>query len=585
MNLLRSNGRGGTACDPDPVPEAQGPEAVPGGPARWGAPTARVRLGVHVSRYRAVPWWFGPASSRNPPPIPHPHADGARFEMNTFRIATLLLAGLPAVAQAQTSQQCYQDSVPVSTTNWQEQMSVPQFDPALGTLVSVDITLSGTISGEAKAENLSPSPGMLDFMYQAEIELFDIGGTSLIVTTPQLNLQDNVTGYDGTTDFGGTSGVTHGNLSVSDSDGASAPADVPLADFIGLGTLTLDVDARGTSTVSGPGNVVSQFITNAEATLDVCYNYIAADPGPDGPDCTGIDRRRPGSLLLFPEFDNRQGMATLITITNVGGPEIDAHFVYIDGDNCQEFDRDVRLTPNDTITLITPFHNPNQERGFLYVYARDTETGEAIVHNHLIGQMMEFDGQAQGAYSYNAVAFKGIGEEGAPTDLDNDDVRDLDGAEYDEAPDQILIPRFIAQTEGNDSDLIFVGLSGGQAFSTTVDFLIYNDNEEVFSNEYTFECWDRVSLLEISNLFGQTFLSNTDNDPTEILGAAGREAGWIRIDGAIAQSSTTVIQDPAFYAVLVEYVNATQAVSDLPFELCLQDNGALLPRGLQGDVD
>ncbi len=504
--------------------------------------------------------------------------------MNTFRIATLLLAGLPAVAHAQ-SQQCYQDTVPLSTTNWQEQMSVPQFDPALGTLVSVDITLSGGIAGEAKAENTSPSPGALDFLYQAEIELFDVGGTSLIVTTPQLNILNNVQGFDGIIDFGGTSGVTHANLSANDSDSASAPADVPLVDFIGLGTVTLDCEARGMSLVTGPGNVVSQFLTNAEATLDVCYNYIPADPGPDGPDCVGIDRRRPGSLLLYPEFDNREGMATLVTITNVGGPEIDAHFVYIDAENCQEFDRNVRLTPNDTFTLLTPFHNPNMERGYLYVYARDPETGEAVVHNHLIGHLMEFDAIAQGAHSINAVSFKGIGEEGAPTDLDADDVRDLDGLEYDEAPDQILIPRFLGQTQGNQSDLIFVGLSGGQAFSTTVDFLIYNDNEEVFSNEYTFECWDRVSLLEISNLFGQGFLQSTDHDATEILGAPGRESGWIRLDGAIAQSSTTVIQDPAFYAVLVEYVNATQSAADLPFELCVQDNGALLPRGLQGDID
>jgi len=504
--------------------------------------------------------------------------------MNTIRIATILLAGLPAVAQAQ-SQQCHQDSIALSTTNWQEQVSIPQFDPALGTLLSVDVTLTGGIAGSASAENLSPSPGVLDFVYTAEIELFALGGSSLVVTTPLLALQDNVTGFDSVIDFGGTSGVTHGGLSVNDSDAASAPADVPLADFIGLGNLVLDVEASGLSTAAGPGNVVSQFLTSAEATVDVCYTYTPSDPGPDPNECTSLDRRRPGSLLLFTEFDNRPGKASLLTVTNVGGPAIDVEFMYIDGDNCQEFNRTVHLTPNDTLSLLTPFHNPNQERGYVYVFAKDPETGEAVVHNHLAGQMMNFDAETRGAYSVNAVAFKGIGEDGDLTDHDADDVRDLDGLEYDQAPDQILIPRFIAQSDNSKTDLVLVGLTGGQAFSTTVDFLIYNDNEEVFSNEYTFECWERVKLRDISNLFTQQFLSSTDNAALEILGAAGRESGWMRIDGAIAQSATTVVQDPAFYAVLIEYVNPQQAGADLPFEWCVQDNGALLPRGLLGDID
>jgi len=43
-----------------------------------------------------------------------------------------------------------------------------------------------------------------------------------------------------------------------------------------------------------------------------------------------------------------------------------------------------------------------------------------------------------------------------------------------------------------------------------------------------------------------------------------------------------VIQDPAFYAVLVERIG-TYGAADLPFELCSQNNGDLLPRSLLGD--
>ena len=126
-------------------------------------------------------------------------------------------------------------------------------------------------------------------------------------------------------------------------------------------------------------------------------------------------------------------------------------------------------------------------------------------------------------------------------------------------------------------------LSGGAAFTTTVDFLVYNDNEEEFSLEHSFTCWQRIPLLAISGVFAQSFLHNATNDaPNEILGAQGNEAGWMRLDGDVATSSAATIYDPAIYAVLIERV-ASFGVADLPFELCSQPNGDLLATGLFGD--
>ena len=48
------------------------------------------------------------------------------------------------------------------------------------------------------------------------------------------------------------------------------------------------------------------------------------------------------------------------------------------------------------------------------------------------------------------------------------------------------------------------------------------------------------------------------------------------MDGGFAQSSAAFITDPAFYAVLVERT-AGYSVAALPYELCTQDNGKLLP--------
>ncbi|MFT7671594.1 MAG: hypothetical protein ACI8X5_004315, partial [Planctomycetota bacterium] len=99
---------------------------------------------------------------------------------------------------------------------------------------------------------------------------------------------------------------------------------------------------------------------------------------------------------------------------------------------------------------------------------------------------------------------------------------------------------------------------------------------------HSFYCWEKTDLLDISNVFGVDFLlDGTSHNPLEPLGTAVIETGWMRIDGAEATSSNTTIADPAFYAVLIERVG-NRGGADLPFELCTQEGGVLLPRVLSG---
>jgi hypothetical protein len=297
--------------------------------------------------------------------------------------------------------------------------------------------------------------------------------------------------------------------------------------------------------------------------------------------------RNPGSLLLYPEFDNRQANLTLLTITNVAdsGDDVTVEFVYIgrydqqDNDvHCEEFNRNAVLTPNDTLTLITSVHNPQHEQGYVYAFAKD-DAGEPMAHNFLIGNLMTINGIEVFEYSMNPVSYEGLAG-----DLNGNGLRDMDGSEYEQSAQEILIPRFLGQGGPYASELIFIGLTGGAAFSTTVDFLIYNDNEEVFSSEYTFECWDRVALTDISGIFNNTFLQMfTNHAANEILGAPQRESGWMRMEGHHASSTSTTLADPAIYAVLLERVGAYGA-ADLPFENGQNGNGALLARSLDGSL-
>ena len=303
--------------------------------------------------------------------------------------------------------------------------------------------------------------------------------------------------------------------------------------------------------------------------------------------------RNAGSLLLYPEFDNRAGVVTVLTVTNVDAAEeaedIRVHFHYIgkydvDGEplDCEEFDRFELLTPKDTLTLITNAHNPEHERGYVYLYAVDADnTSIPITHNFLTGNVMTVDGLAAFEFSVNPVAYLGMTPQGTNTDLDLDELRDLDDLEYTASPRELLIPRFLGQGNAYNSELIMIALTGGTAFETTVDFLIFNDNEEIFSSEHTFKCWDRVPLLDISNIFANDFLANwTNDDPDELFGAPHIETGWIRMIGAFASSTATTIDDPSIYAVLIERIG-NRGAADLPFERGRRTNGALLEQGLQ----
>lgn len=317
-----------------------------------------------------------------------------------------------------------------------------------------------------------------------------------------------------------------------------------------------------------------------------------------------------GSLLVFPEFNNRYGVANALTVTNTnsdvsvigtsGGSSssgsnlilagtVDVEFVYVNKQNCEEFNRTERLTPNDTLTVLTRFHNPEQLEGYVYAFAKDPMQGNAIAFDWLIGSNLIIEGGlGQFQYSTNPFVYK-AGEglsDGDATDLDGDGLRDLNGAEYEESPDKILVPRFLGQdvSRAREGKLILINLSGGASFDALIDLIIYNDNEEPFSAQHDFNCWDKVDLLDISNAFKNSFLLDSTNHAyNEIMGAPYIKAGWFKMDGRVANSMAVSIQDPAFLAVYIESVGP-YAAADLPFTQGSQDNGDLIPFGPEGDV-
>ncbi|MFT7485924.1 MAG: hypothetical protein ACI9F9_001776 [Candidatus Paceibacteria bacterium] len=291
------------------------------------------------------------------------------------------------------------------------------------------------------------------------------------------------------------------------------------------------------------------------------------------------ERNDPGSLLIFPEYDSRQGSYTFLTVTNVNTSEsVRVHFNYVSGETCLKFDAMETLTPRDTVTFFSRNHSPTEGRGYCFAYARGMSSGSPIDFDFLIASQITLDGTTGSQYQINAMVFEGKTGHGNTTDMDSDGHRDLDGVEYAPAPDRIAIPRFFGQIPGSGqprAELILIGLTGSK-FDTVAGFLIYNDNEEVFSAQHTFDCWDRVPLSTISAAFNNDFLKNaTNNDPGEIQGFPAFEAGWFVVNGEVANSTSTSISQPALLATMVEVGRLSSA--SLPFTIGEQTNGQLLP--------
>jgi hypothetical protein len=307
----------------------------------------------------------------------------------------------------------------------------------------------------------------------------------------------------------------------------------------------------------------------------------------------------PGSLLVYPLYDNTRGALTFMTVTNTSPTTaIFAHFIYINSANCLEADRPHYLSPLDTITVQSRLDNPNNTKGYLYVFAKNVvsptlEGPNAVKFDHLIGQEWVFDVALGDLLELNAFTFKA--GDAVTAELGNTDVspangkRDLNGHEYNFVPDVLEFPRFFGQVPGQrQSELVLINLTGGGQFEAHVDILAYGNNEDQFSAAVDFTCWTRRPLSStnhpygINAMFDNQFLYNTASLPE--VQQTGVVCGWFTVDGTSANSTQTQLNNPAILGVLLDSFGSTAyRTTALPYGEGTNTNGRLLSHSLMGD--
>ncbi len=191
-------------------------------------------------------------------------------------------------------------------TGWTQTEPLAQFDPSLGTLLSVDIINTPTMQTEFQFENLDSEAGTISGSINGNVTL-SVPGLNPLVAQASASASFNASAFDGTIDFGGTSGYDSGVQTESGTPTSITVSDPTLLqEFEGTGSLTLSAHAGSTSSASGPGNLLVLHSTSESAQVEVVYHYIPSNALKPGP-YTILQTSTPPGYLPGLTFERRGG--------------------------------------------------------------------------------------------------------------------------------------------------------------------------------------------------------------------------------------------------------------------------------------
>jgi hypothetical protein len=158
-------------------------------------------------------------------------------------------------------------------TDWIETGQVARFDPAKGTLDSVELILRAAITSTIKAESLDTGPQEINAEVGGTISIHAPGRD--LSAAPVANAGTfQATAYDGVTDFGGSSGTDFGSATATGAASALIADTAALDPWSGDGGVAVSASASASSRTSGSGNVLTEIHTVASAELEVVYRYL-----------------------------------------------------------------------------------------------------------------------------------------------------------------------------------------------------------------------------------------------------------------------------------------------------------------------
>ncbi len=207
------------------------------------------------------------------------HASGTSVAMGPGSIPTLFMstAAVDVSVCYGFREACQPVSIAPMPANWQRFQAFAKHDPTLGPLTGVRLRTTVTVSGTTSLECLDPVGSNADLQHSADLVLRRPDASLITIASVQQQFLARLGPFDGTIDFGGTSGAMHmGTASSSIEIGLTSPADLALFTAASPGEMiSLDTSAQGTSTASGTGNITALFNRTVGADIELCYDFAS----------------------------------------------------------------------------------------------------------------------------------------------------------------------------------------------------------------------------------------------------------------------------------------------------------------------
>ncbi len=194
--------------------------------------------------------------------------------MISFKSILIFIFIYVAFAEAEIAVFC--DTTELQDADWSGNFSLPKFDPNLGTLKTVEISLDFNLSQEVRTENTGPVNSSINSTTESVLTLLLPNGQE-IKANASLDISQYLEPYDGAVDFSGSSGI---DISQSSSSNNITYSLKDITDFVAnnsgedvlLGGM---VESMQNSSVSGTGS--SQIQTKARAGVCLAYGYDAGE--------------------------------------------------------------------------------------------------------------------------------------------------------------------------------------------------------------------------------------------------------------------------------------------------------------------
>ena len=201
--------------------------------------------------------------------------------MDNLLLVLIAFSSFLSLSAGEVETATYCDTLTFGSPNWNDNHTLPLFDPSLGNLVGVDMAVDLSVFQNFSLENEVQEGQLVGADSEAGF-LITMPNSSTISVNASSSVSEELAAYDGDTDFSGPSGR---KIEGVESKGSAEERYLELSDFIAsFQNETVSLPAAVSIRSGTSANSVFSLSTIAESKVCVTYTYEPGGSGEKG-DC------------------------------------------------------------------------------------------------------------------------------------------------------------------------------------------------------------------------------------------------------------------------------------------------------------